>query len=270
MDNTSEYRRGLKHGIPICTGYIAVSFAFGIAASNKGLTTLQAVIMSITNVTSAGQYASLDAIRDGVSLVEMAILQLIINLRYMLMSTALTQKLSPRTGILHRMAIAYGVTDEIFALSVLGKGELKPAYSYGLISISIFGWVLGTFLGAFAGQILPPLLIACLGLAIYGMFIAIIIPPARDNKAVLAVVISAMLFSCIMTFAPVLKSVKSGMRIIIVTLIISIAAAIIAPVGEEKDKNADVVEEDGEAEGNSSDSVEARDSDVIDNKKKEA
>lgn len=242
MDNTSEYRRGLKHGIPICTGYIAVSFAFGIAASNKGLTTLQAVIMSITNVTSAGQYASLDSIRDGVSLVEMAILQLIINLRYMLMSTALTQKLSPKTGILHRMAIAYGVTDEIFALSVLGKGELKPAYSYGLITISVSGWILGTFLGAFAGQILPPLLIACLGLAIYGMFIAIIIPPARDNKAVMCVVICAMVFSSIMTFAPVLKSVvSSGMRIIIVTVIISVAAAIIAPV--KADESVDAAED---------------------------
>lgn len=239
MDNASEYRRGLKNGIPICTGYIAVSFAFGIAAGSKGLTTLQAVIMSITNVTSAGQYASLDSIRDGVSLVEMAILQFIINLRYMLMSTALTQKLSPRTGIIHRMCIAYGVTDEIFALSVLNKGELKPAYSYGLISISVFGWILGTFMGAFAGQILPPILIACLGLAIYGMFIAIIIPPSRDNKAVMCVVICAMLFSCIMTFAPVLKDRSSGMRIIIVTVIISTLAAVFFPVKKEEEVQDD-------------------------------
>jgi predicted branched-subunit amino acid permease len=157
------------------------------------------------------------------------------------MSTALTQKLSPKTGILHRMAIAYGVTDEIFALSVLGKGELKPAYSYGLITISVSGWILGTFLGAFAGQILPPLLIACLGLAIYGMFIAIIIPPARDNKAVLCVVICAMVFSSVMTFAPVLKNVSSGMRIIIVTVIISVAAAIIAPV--KADESVDAAED---------------------------
>ena len=237
MKSMTEYRRGIKDGIPICTGYIAVSFAFGIAAGSKGLTTLQAVIMSLTNVTSAGQYASLDSIKDGVSLFEMAVLQFIINLRYMLMSTALTQKLSPKTGILHRMAIAYGVTDEIFALSVLRKGELKPGYSYGLISISVFGWILGTFLGAFAGQILPSLLIACLGLAIYGMFIAIIIPPARDNKAVMCVVICAMLFSSVLTFAPILKMISSGMRIIIVTVLISVAAAIIAPVGTDEYKN---------------------------------
>jgi predicted branched-subunit amino acid permease len=133
------------------------------------------------------------------------------------------------------MCIAYGVTDEIFALSVLNKGELKPAYSYGLISISVFGWILGTFLGAFAGQILPPILIACLGLAIYGMFIAIIIPPSRDNKAVMCVVICAMLFSCIMTFAPVLKTLKSGMRIIIVTVIISTLAAVFFPVRSAED-----------------------------------
>ncbi|MCR5772983.1 MAG: AzlC family ABC transporter permease [Butyrivibrio sp.] len=263
MNNASEYRRGLKNGIPICTGYMAVSFAFGIVASNKGLSTLQAVIMSITNVTSAGQYASLDSIRDGVSLFEMAVLQFIINLRYMLMSTALTQKLSPKTGILHRMAIAYGVTDEIFALSVLNKGELKPAYSYGLISVSVFGWVLGTFLGAFAGQILPPMLIACLGLAIYGMFIAIIIPPARDNKAVMCVVISAMAFSCLMTFAPLLKTVvSSGMRIIIVTVIISAVAALVAPIKTD------------ESLEDNKDSIGAKDStakaDISDNNKKEA
>lgn len=237
MDNKSEFIRGQKNGIPICTGYIAVSFAFGIAASQKGLSTLQAVIMSITNVTSAGQFASLDAIRDGVSLAEMAILQFIINIRYMLMSTALTQKLSPKTGVLHRMAIAYGVTDEIFALSVLNAGELNPFYSYGLISVSVFGWILGTFLGAFAGQILPPVLIACLGLAIYGMFIAIVIPPARDNKTIMNVVISAMFLSSIMTFSPVLKMLSSGIRIIIVTVLVSAIAAFVSPV-KESDLNA--------------------------------
>lgn len=229
-----EYREGLRDGIPICTGYIAVSFAFGIAASGKGLSTLQATVMSLTNVTSAGQYASLDSIRAGVSLLEMALLQMIINLRYLLMSTALTQKLGPEVGLRDRMLIAYGVTDEIFALSVLRRGRLYPAYSYGLITVSVFGWVLGTFLGGVAGEILPALLIACLGLAIYGMFLAIIIPPARDNRAVLCVVIAAMLLSSAMTFAPFVRTISSGMRIILITVLISALAAKFAPVSEEK------------------------------------
>ncbi|WP_051226996.1 AzlC family ABC transporter permease [Butyrivibrio sp. MC2013] len=220
-------------------GYLAVSFAFGIAASEKGLSTIQAVVMSFTNVTSAGQYASLDSIRDNVSLLEMALLQLIINLRYLLMSTALTQKLDQKTSILHRMGIAYGVTDEIFAMSVLVKGQLSPFYSYGLIAVSLAGWTFGTFLGAFAGQVLPTLVIACLGLAIYGMFIAIIIPPARERKSVMAVVAASMLLSLVLTFLPEDFRLSSGMRIIVITLIVSAAAAFLAPIPDEDKEGRD-------------------------------
>jgi len=241
MEKLEDFKLGMQNAIPICLGYIAVSFAFGIQASEAGLTTLQAVIMSLTNVTSAGQFSSLSLITAQASFAEMALLQLIINLRYMLMSTALTQKLKSDVPTIHRMGIAYGVTDEIFGVSILKGGELRPAFSYGLIFLSVFGWVLGTFLGAVAGQIMPGRIISALGMAIYGMFLAIIIPEAKAKKSVMIVVISAMLLSSVFTYAPVLSSISSGFRIIIVTVVIATLAAIIAPV---KDSDKEEVEAD--------------------------
>ncbi len=233
-----EFQRGCKNAIPICLGYIAVSFAFGIEASKIGMTTFQAAMTSLLNVTSAGQFSALELIARNGSFVELAILQFIINLRYMLMSCALSQKLDPSISTGHRLGISYGVTDEIFALSVLQKGKLYPAYSYGLIVTSVFGWVLGTTLGAISGQIMPQRLISCLGLAIYGMFIAIIIPDTRINKAVLAVVVSAMGLSTVFTFAPFLKDhISGGFRIIIITIVVSALAAVFAPIKHE-DKEA--------------------------------
>jgi predicted branched-subunit amino acid permease len=229
-----EFLEGCENAIPICLGYIAVSFAFGIEASKIGMSTFQAAMTSLLNVTSAGQFSALDVIARNGSFVELAILQIIINLRYMLMSTALSQKLDPKVGTLKRLGISYGVTDEIFALSSFRKGTLNPAYSYGLIITSVFGWVLGTVLGAFSGQIMPQRLISCLGLAIYGMFIAIIIPDTRTSKAVLGVVVSAMALSCIFTYVPVLEMhISSGFRIIIITVVVAAAAAFFAPVAED-------------------------------------
>ena len=230
-----EFFEGCHDAIPICLGYIAVSFAFGIEASKIGMTTFQAAMTSLLNVTSAGQFSALDVIARNGSFIELAILQFIINLRYMLMSTALSQKLSSSVGTMKRLAISYGVTDEIFALSVLRKGELKPPYSYGLIVTSVFGWVFGTVLGAFSGQIMPQRLISCLGLAIYGMFIAIIIPDTRTSKAVLGTVVSAMALSSVFTYVPVLAShISSGFRIIIITVVVAAAAAYFAPIKEDE------------------------------------
>jgi predicted branched-subunit amino acid permease len=228
-----DFKEGCKDAIPVCLGYLAVSFAFGIEASKIGMTTFQAAMTSLLNVTSAGQFSALEVIARNGSFVELAILQFIINLRYMLMSTALSQKLSSKVPTGHRLAISYGVTDEIFALSALKKGNLYPLYSYGLIVTSVFGWVMGTILGAFAGQIMPQRLISCLGLAIYGMFIAIIIPDTRTSKAVMAVVIAAMTLSTIFTYAPVLKMISGGFRIIIITVVVAAFAAAFAPVEEK-------------------------------------
>ena len=224
-----NFKEGCSAAIPICLGYIAVSFAFGIEASKIGMTTFQAAMTSLLNVTSAGQFSALEIIASNGSFLELAVLQFIINLRYMLMSCALSQKLDSDVSTMHRMGISYGVTDEIFAVSVLRKGKLYPMFSYGLIVTSVFGWVFGTILGSVAGQVLPQRLISCLGLAIYGMFIAIIIPDTRADKAVLGVVIAAMLLSTGFTAAPVLKLISSGFRIIIITVAVAAIAAVIAP-----------------------------------------
>lgn len=229
-----EFKKGCSYAIPICLGYIAVSFAFGIEASKIGMTTFQAAMTSLLNVTSAGQFSALEVIARNGSFVELAILQFIINLRYMLMSCALSQKLDNNVNTLHRMGISYGVTDEIFAVSVLSEGKLYPMFSYGLIATSVFGWVFGTVLGAVAGQVLPMRLISCLGLAIYGMFIAIIIPDTRKRRSVLFVVIAAMVLSTVFTYAPVLKFISSGFRIIIITVVVAALAAVLAPVGEDE------------------------------------
>lgn len=229
-----DFRDGCRDAIPVCLGYIAVSFAFGVESSKIGMSVFQAIMTSLLNVTSAGQFSALEIIARNGSFIELAILQLIINLRYMLMSTALSQKLDPELGTGYRLGISYGVTDEIFALSVLKKGKLYPLYSYGLILVSVFGWLLGTALGAFAGQIMPQRIISCLGLAIYGMFIAIIIPDTRSSRAVLMVVIAAMTLSTVFTYAPYLNAISSGFRIIIITVLVAAVAAVYAPVKEEE------------------------------------
>ncbi len=239
MKKEHEFTRGLRDAIPICLGYLAVSFAFGIQASEAGLSVFQASLMSLTNVTSAGQFSSLDLIYHNAAYAEMALLQFVVNIRYMLMSTALSQKLTEKNGTLQRCLIAYGVTDEIFGLSVTRKGHLDPHYSYGLIICSVFGWVMGTFLGAFAGHIMPQRLISALGLAIYGMFLAMIIPDARESVAVMMVVIGAMVMSCVFTYVPGLSSISSGFRIIIVTVVIAALAAFISPQKEEGEEVQD-------------------------------
>ena len=223
MSNNSSFREnflaGLKDGLPICLGYLAVSFAFGIQAVESGLTVFEATMISLLNVTSAGQFAGIGIIAANGSFLEIAASQLIINLRYSLMSVAISQKIDPKLPTLKRLGIAFGMTDEIFAVSAARPGVLQPSFSLGAISISVAGWVLGTFLGAYAGQILPDRVISALRLALYGMFLAIIIPPARDSRPVLYVVLLAMLLSVLFTYAPYLRLISSGFRIIIVTLL---------------------------------------------------
>lgn len=226
-------KRGFRDGIPIALGYIAVSFTFGIAAKNAGLTVFQAVIMSITNLTSAGQFASLGLIGTSAGYLEMAVTQLIINLRYCLMSCSLSQKLGKNTSLTHRFLIATGITDEIFGVSVCTEGKLNPLYTYGVISVAMPGWALGTFLGVVSGNIFPPRVLSALSVALYGMFIAIIIPPAKENKIISAVIFISMLLSLIFTKLPLLSQISSGFRIIILTVIIAGAVAVMFPVKED-------------------------------------
>ena len=233
--NKKEFKEGMRDGIPIALGYLAVSFTFGMMAVKDHIGILQAVIISLTNVTSAGQFAGLDIIVAGGSLIEMALTQLIINLRYSLMSISLSQKLQKGTGTGKRLILAYSVTDEIFGVSAARKGKLNIFYSYGAIAVAVPGWVLGTALGAISGSIMPAFLMSAFSVAIYGMFLAIIIPPAKEDKAVLGVVLAAMALASAFAYVPGMKKISSGFAIIIVTLLVSAIAAILHPHVEEEE-----------------------------------
>lgn len=233
--NQMNFKRGIQDGIPIGLGYFAVSFTFGMMAVSGGLTAWQAVLISLTNLTSAGQFAGLGIIVAGGSMWEMALTQLVINLRYCLMSFSLSQKLEKNISTGHRLAVAFGVTDEIFGVSASQEGRLSPWYNYGVMSMAIPGWTLGTLVGAVLGNVLPGFLVSALNVAIYGMFLAVIIPPAKKNKSVLGVVIGAMAISTVFAVVPVLNKVSSGFVIIITTLIVAGLAAHFSPIPEEKE-----------------------------------
>ena len=231
-NNFSQLRKGIQDGIPIALGYFAVSFSFGIMARNAGLTPVQAVIMSATNLTSAGQFAALGLIASSSSYLEMAVTQLVINLRYCLMSCALSQKLAPQTAFVHRFFIAYGITDEIFGISVCRPGVLNPFYSYGMISIAMPGWAFGTFMGVVSGNVLPAIITSALSISLYGMFIAVILPPARNHRLLYIIIFISMLASLIFTSIPLLSSVSPGFKIIILTVVIAGIAAYLFPIRE--------------------------------------
>lgn len=226
---------GFRDGIPIGLGYFAVSFSFGIMAAESGLTHWQAALMSLTNLTSAGQFAALGIITAGAPYGEMAFAQLIINLRYCLMSCSLSQKLDKKASFYHRFLIGYGVTDEVFGVSVCKPGILTPWYCYGLILAAVPGWTLGTLTGAVSGSLLPARAMSPLSVAIYGMFLAIIIPPAKTNRTLAAVIAVSMACSLIFAVVPALHMVSSGIKIIILTVFIAGTAALIFPVTEEKE-----------------------------------
>lgn len=227
------WRDGFKNGIPIALGYFAVSFTFGILAKQAGLNPFEAVFMSATNLTSAGQFAGLTLIASAAAIAEIALAQLIINSRYFLMSFALSQKIDPDTSVLHRFAMAHGVTDEIFGVSIASKGRLSPYYVYGLMSAAIPGWSLGTLFGVISGSVLPMRLTSALSIALYGMLLAVIIPAAKNNKVILGLIIVSMVLSFGFSEIPLLGSISSGTKIILLTIIIAGIAAYLFPVKED-------------------------------------
>ncbi|MGN0537010.1 MAG: AzlC family ABC transporter permease [Acutalibacteraceae bacterium] len=230
-----DFKRGLKDGIPIALGYVSVSFTFGLQAVSKGLTWWEAVIISFTNLTSAGQFAGLDImIRGGGFWIEMVCTQFIINLRYALMSLSLSQKTDKSVKGIHRWLTGFGITDEIFAVSMGNEKDISNKYLYGIILLPLLGWTGGTFLGAAAGNILPAVVRDSLCIAIYGMFLAIIIPPAKKNSAILKVVTISVLLSCAFKWVPVLNNVSSGFAIIICTIVAASVGAFFFPVKEEE------------------------------------
>ena len=233
-DRLIWYKKGFKDGIPIGLGYFAVAFTLGIMAEKSGLSPLQAMLTAALTNASAGGFAGFELIGASAPYWQMALMQLVVNARYLLMSCALSQKFSPDTSILHRSIVAFDVTDEVFGISIAQKGYLNPFYNYGAMSVAIPGWAFGTFLGVIMGDILPLRLVSALSVGLYGMFLAIIIPPAKQNKVVAGCIITAFILSFAFSVLPILKTVPSGMRVIILTVSISLLAAVLFPVKEEE------------------------------------
>ncbi|MDD6074420.1 MAG: AzlC family ABC transporter permease [Clostridium sp.] len=221
MSWKKSFMEGVKSGIPIGMGYLPVSFTFGFLAVSGGLPVWVACFISLTNLTSAGQFAGTNLILAGAGYVEVALTTLVINLRYMLMSLSLSQKLSETTGTLERLVLAFGITDETFVVSSLQPGILKSSYMIGLMTMPIFGWNLGTLLGGSISTLLPQALQNAMGIALYAMFIALIIPAARKSLQVLSVIVMAVTINCLLKYLPVFSFISSGFRVILATILAS-------------------------------------------------
>ena len=226
----NTYQSGLRDGLPIGLGYFAVSFAFGLFAVEGGLSAWMTTFVSLTNLTSAGQFAGVQLIFLKSPLFEIALTTLLINLRYMLMSLSLSQKIHPRTGLAQRLLISYGITDEIYAVAVSRPGALTTRYMLALMSLPVLGWTGGTLSGALTGGILPESLRSALGISLYAMFVAIIMPTLRQSRPVALVVSIAIALSTLITFVPPLASLRGGWQIILSTMIAAAVGAWLAPI----------------------------------------
>lgn len=237
QDNRKEFRQGMRDGMPIGLGYFAVSFSLGIMAKKAGFTPFQSFLVSLFNNASAGEYAAFSLIMLQASYLEVAIMTFIANARYLLMSCALSQKIAPGTKGIHRFLIAYDVTDEIFAISVGRKGFLNPNYTYGAIVVAAPAWALGTAIGCVAGNIMPVSFVSALSVALYGMFLAIIIPPAKKDKVIAGLIILCFICSYLAGVLPGISSISGGTRTILLTIVLSTLAAVLFPQKEKEDKD---------------------------------
>ena len=236
--HTPALARGMRDGIPVGLGYLAVAFSLGIAARNAGLNAFQGFLVSLLNNASAGEYAGFTTIAADATYLEIAIVTLIANARYLLMSCSLSQKFAPGTPMRHRLLVGYDVTDELFGLAISYDGWLDPYYMYGAILVAAPSWAVGTALGVVVGNLLPARVVSALSVALYGMFLAIIVPPAKESRVVLGCVLSAFAASAALAFLPVLRSLSSGNRTIILTVVISALAAILFPRPVEEEAAA--------------------------------
>lgn len=228
-----EYLAGMKAGLPICIGYLSVSFGFGAMAVAQGLSIFQSVLISALNLTSAGQFAGLTVLTTGAAIVELVMIQLVINSRYALMSMALVQRLGPQTSVGRRMAAAFFNTDEVFALGMARQGTLTESYFAGAGTIAAIGWISGTALGAVAGSLLPASVRMAMSTLLYGMFIAIVIPQAKQEKPMAICALVALILSCLFSWMPLLKTVSSGLAIVICTVVAAAACALLFPAEED-------------------------------------
>ena len=234
--NFQSFKKGIRDGIPIALGYFAVSFSLGIAMRKANMTAFQGFLLSLVNLASAGEYADLQVILSNGTYIEMAIATLVANLRYVLMSTALSQRISSSTPFYHRLGIGYGITDEIFGIAIGQEGYIQPTYVYGALCIAVPSWAIGTALGIIVGNILPTLLVNALSVALYGMFLAIIVPPCKKDKYVLYSIILSFIASSACSY---FTSLNSGLKTIILTIVIASIFAILFPhKNQEEQENA--------------------------------
>ncbi|MCR5214882.1 MAG: AzlC family ABC transporter permease [Eubacterium sp.] len=229
----NDYKRGLVAGIPIALGYLSVSFTFGIMAIKYGLTIWEATLISMTNLTSAGQFAGVQIMIIPGLWLDMLISQLTINVRYSFMSVALSQKLDEKFTTLWKWILGFSITDEIFAVAI-GEKKITRSFWLGLSTLPFFGWTIGTFLGAFLGNVLPENVLNALGLALYGMFVAIVVPDMKKERPVLVVVIISAILSILFNYVPLLSKVSVGIAISICAIVGAAIVAILYPVEVEE------------------------------------
>lgn len=238
MSRKKNYLLGMKAGIPIALGYFAVALTLGIAAKGAGLSSFQATLTSFLINASAGEYIGFTLIAAGASYAEVFLMEAIANARYMLMSAALSQKLKPGVGIFQRMLLGYCITDENFGVSISLEERLDPVYTYGVATMAIPGWSLGTLCGTILGNVLPVNLLSALSVSLYGMFISVFVPESRKNKIVAALVVISFALSYAVSVIPALDGISEGVKIIALTVVISLAAAIFFPIKEEREHAA--------------------------------
>ena len=232
-DRRAVFRQGLRDGIPVALGYFAVAFSLGITARNAGLGPFQGFLISLLNNASAGEYAGITAIREQVHYAEIVLVTLIANARYLLMSCALSQRFHPDMPFFHRFFIGFDVTDELFGLAIARPGFVEPGYFYGTMTLTILGWSTGTLGGVLAGNALPERIVSSLSVALFGMFLAIIIPPARKNRILAGIVGLGFLSSFVCSLLPVLSNWSEGSRTVLLTVLLSSLAAFFFPVPDD-------------------------------------
>lgn len=231
----SDFTDGIIAGVPIGLGYFAVAFSLGIVAKHANLTAIQGFIASFMCLASAGEKALFDSIASSASYVEVAIITLVVNARYLLMSCSLSQKFTEGTSFFHRFIVGFGISDELFGIAV-AREKYRPAFSYGAFLVAVPMWSLGTFFGVLAGNHLPARIVSALSVALYGMFLAIVVPPTRKNTAIRLIVLSSFLSSFLFSILPLLKTISAGTRTIILTIAISAIVAIVKPLKEPEEK----------------------------------
>lgn len=235
MSNKQCFLKGMKAGIPIAMGYFAVAIALGIAAVRAGVGAFAAAFASLLNNASAGEYIAFTLIAAGASYMELITMEAVANARYLLMSAALSQKLKENTSIFKRLLLGFTVTDEIFGVSMMQEGYLNPYFTYGAFVVATTGWTGGTLLGALMGDILPASVVTALSIGLYGMFISVFVPEAKKNRIVALLVLVSFVLSAAFEYLPYISTLSSGLRVIILTVVISLGAALLFPIKEESD-----------------------------------